>query len=151
VLDSSDAAAPSYFRWNFWGWFGPLAAFSGQPLATAVVLLPQAPWVAAIWFGCSAIVFAAALILWRNRVRIRAYTALQSLVLIWGIGLIISFGALQTLHPEIAEIAGWRWSWSYPLMLPAVLMAVFALKEHAARRNPQIAATPLGHESRASD
>jgi O-antigen/teichoic acid export membrane protein len=133
------AEVPSWVHWNVYGWFGGLIAFAGQLLAPAVVLVPRAPLVAAIWFGCSGVIIAVACMFWRYRIRVRAYTALQSLILVWWVGMIVAYRALETLNPEITDIGGWQWNWSHVLMTPAVLMTVFALKERATRRGPRSA------------
>jgi heme A synthase len=140
MISASDAdLKPSgYFRWNKAGWFGGQFGFSAWLAAGGVMLIPKAPGIAALWLAGFVVLNTVGIMLWRRRDRLRAYTATQLLVLMFGIVGIVATLTLDTLRPDVELVsAPHAFHWGGILYLTAVIMTVFALRERASRRRTE--------------
>jgi hypothetical protein len=70
-------------------------------LVGAVVLVPHAPEVAGVWLACFAVANAIGSGLWWHRDRLRAYPALQALLLVCGVTGSVALVALHVLRPGL--------------------------------------------------
>ncbi|MFO0810484.1 MAG: hypothetical protein U0746_17805 [Gemmataceae bacterium] len=128
-----DTTTPGYFRWNAGGWFGGQLGGTAWLFVGAVVLVPSAIGVAVVWLACFTVANVVGAWLWFRRDRIRAYPAIQLLLVTCGVSGLVAWLALDALGSDAARVlASPRQGYLAMLIVPA-MMAWFAVMEHAAR------------------
>jgi hypothetical protein len=133
-IDTSQdfANGDAHFRWNAWGWFGGQIGATAWLLVGAAAIAPRSIAMALVWAGCFAVGNAIGILLWRQRRRLRPYTAIQLLVVACGVSGLVAWSALVGLRPDVLAALGWPQSYAPFLIVPAT-MGWFAFLERRAR------------------
>jgi len=129
--------APSAFSWSTGGWFGTQVGSTLWLFVLSLVLSGRDAWSAGVCFGAFAAVNVWGTHLWRSRGRLRAYTALQSLLLAVSLVVAVVVVVVNQRAPSHPPPADARLSSDLPYWTIAAapaLMLVFFLRERAVRR-----------------
>lgn len=132
---------PGRFQWDRGSWFSSQLGCTAWMFAGAVVLVPHAPGVAALWLACFAVANAIGSWFWWRRDRLRPYPALQALMLACGANGFLALVALHLLRPGLRITRPLGISLADEprvilglLGLVIALMGWFHLLEHGARK-----------------